>query len=237
MDERSRTCSSALDSVEKSLADMCRKHAGSATALLDVGCWDGLATRSYADFLGATEVYGLEYFEDALTLAVANGVDARQIDLERETFPFSNQKFDVVVCNQVFEHLKNIYLATDEIARVLKPQGTLLFSVPNLASLHNRVLLGLGRQPTSIRVIGPHVRSFTPRSVVNYFESGGLFELERQVGNGFPPLSGRVADLAARLMGVASHSLVFEFKRTDRPSSEMSYVTVGDQAGIQTVFS
>src|SRR6058998_2525147 len=57
---------------------------------------------------------------------------------------------------QVFEHLKNVWLPMSEIARVLCAGGHLVFSVPNLASLHNRALLAFGRQPTSIRTFGPH---------------------------------------------------------------------------------
>ncbi len=78
-------------------------------------------------------------------------------------FPFENGYFDVVLSNQTLEHVKEVYWIFSEISRILKPQGYVLSGVPNLASLHNRVALLFGLQPTSIQVLGPHVRGYTAR--------------------------------------------------------------------------
>lgn len=236
MAERSKQCSSALDAVEVGINRFCAEHQGFSPRLLDVGCWDGEGTQKHARILGAHEVHGVEYYEHVHAAAVARGIKIERVDIERERFPYEDALFDVVICNQVFEHLKNIYLPTDEIARVMKPGAELIFSVPNLASLHNRILLALGRQPTSIRLIGPHVRSFTPAALVQYFETTGLFQLTGSGGNGFPPLPRKLAALAARALPTASHSMVFRFERTDVAASAGSYAELGAGAGHQTVF-
>ena len=53
-----------------------------------------------------------------------------------DKIPFSDAKFDSVVCTQVFEHLPHPYRGAREIARVLKPGGQLLLTVPQMNELH-----------------------------------------------------------------------------------------------------
>lgn len=50
--------------------------------------------------------------------------------------PFRDGAFDTIVASQVFEHLSRPWLAAGEVARVLRPGGTLLVAVPFLYWLH-----------------------------------------------------------------------------------------------------
>jgi hypothetical protein len=113
----------------------------------------------------------------------------------------------------VLEHVKNVWLPLSESWRVLRPGGWLIVSVPNLASLHNRVLLGLGRQPTSIRTLGPHVRGFTFREIRHVIGLEGAFEVTKAIGVGFYPLPTRLAGRPARLWAGASHTSVIVARR------------------------
>lgn len=178
--------------------------------MLDIGCWDGSKTVTYAKTLGldSENVYGIDCFENVVETARAK-INAAVIDLEMDTLPFEDAFFDVVICNQVFEHLKQIYTPMTEIHRMLSPNGMLVFSVPNLASLHNRLLLLAGLQPTTIRVMGPHVRSFTREAAKGFLELNGLFQVVGQVGVGFYPLPMALARPLARLMPQLSHTVVF----------------------------
>jgi SAM-dependent methyltransferase len=51
-------------------------------------------------------------------------------------FPLDNSSFDTVVCTQVLEHVSDPFAKVSEIARVLKPGGTALISVPCAWPLH-----------------------------------------------------------------------------------------------------
>lgn len=44
--------------------------------------------------------------------------------------PFADASFDVVICSEVLEHLFDYQGAIDEVARVLRPGGTFIASVP-----------------------------------------------------------------------------------------------------------
>src|SRR6185503_3688106 len=154
------SCTRVLLEVADRIEDLLRRiGAGhSAPTLLDVGCWDGGLSSRWGAALGAKRILGVEVYEGPATTAEGKGLEVARADLETERLPWPDSSVDVVVCNQVLEHLKNIWLPMTEMHRVLRPGGHAILSVPNLASLHNRVLLALGRQPTSIRVFGPHVR-------------------------------------------------------------------------------
>jgi SAM-dependent methyltransferase len=168
--------------------------------------------------------------------ARARGVEVATIDLESERFPWPDASMDVVVANQVFEHLKNIWRPMSEIARVLKPMGYFVISVPNLASLHNRAMLALGLQPSSIRVLGPHVRAFTPRALREFVELGGCFEVRRVAGVGFYPLPTGLAAPLARSWPSASHTLIMIARRaaTADWSSWLRYLREEQASGLQT---
>ena len=83
------------------------------------------------------------------------------IDLEKDIFPYDNDFFDVIIVNQILEHTKELFWIFHEATRVLTVGGKLIIGVPNLASLHNRILLLTGQHPTPIKSSSPHVRGFT----------------------------------------------------------------------------
>jgi SAM-dependent methyltransferase len=100
-----------------------------------------------------------------------------RMDVEKEALPFPDESFDLIVCNQVLEHLKNIFLPLSEMDRVMKIGGHLLIGIPNLAALHNRLLLFLGRQPLCNAVTGPHIRCFTHRDFLKFLRTNTNFAL------------------------------------------------------------
>jgi SAM-dependent methyltransferase len=206
-----RLCYGTLDEVQNAICGLLSRlpKAGDQPArLMDIGCWDGTTTARYGRTLGNAELHGVEVFDAPARAAEAKGIEVARLDLESEPFPWEDNAFDVVVANQVFEHLKNIWLPLSEAYRVLKPGGHLVISVPNLASLHNRILLAMGRQPTSIRTLGPHVRGYTLGELKHLLEMDGGFVVERTVGVGFYPLPAKLATPVARLWSGGSHTPV-----------------------------
>lgn len=206
----SRMCSLVLEEAHLSILRLLRQIASSerVSSLLDVGCWDGSTTIEYAHATGGARAYGIEVFQDPASRAAQRGVSVAVMDLERERFPWPDRSMDLVVCNQVFEHLKNVWRPMSEIARVLRDGGHLLFSVPNLASLHNRVLLAFGVQPTSIRTFGPHVRGFTLGQARAFLCAGDVFKVRRISAVGFYPLPAKWARALAALMPGAAHTSI-----------------------------
>jgi methionine biosynthesis protein MetW len=132
--------------------------------MLDVGCNDGDRTIQIAEHFNihAQNIFGLDY-NDAYIVACEERFNVKKIDLETEGIPWEDNTFDIVICNQVLEHLKNYKKVIDDLIRVTKKNGYIVIGIPNLAHLINRILLLFGIQPMCIHLNGPHVRGFTYR--------------------------------------------------------------------------
>jgi len=154
-----------------------------AESLLDVGCGDGDKTMHYANELAVSKgrVYGIEQQPHWIERAKEH-LNVVQVDLERDRFPFNDEELDVIVCNQVLEHLKNIFVPLQEMARILKTGGHLLIGIPNLAAIQNRFLLLLGHQPMCNAILGPHVRCFTTRGFADFVKLNQNVELVEVIG-------------------------------------------------------
>jgi SAM-dependent methyltransferase len=96
--------------------------------LLDVGCGKrpyGLIYDSLVDKSIGTEV---DYS--------AHGTAAADVVCQAERLPFASESFDTVLCTEVLEHCRQPFHALMECARVLRPAGHLLLSVPFIYPVH-----------------------------------------------------------------------------------------------------
>lgn len=214
-DAAAALCTSVLRSVHTTIVSLLGRHAPRRGRLLDVGCWSGEATVEYATACDASRLYGLEVSEEQATRAEGRGIEVTRCNLEQPSLPWAVGEMNVVVCNQVLEHLKNIFAVMDEIARVLEPGGLFVASVPNLASLHSRIMLLLGLQPSMIRVFGPHVRSFAHGEFKAFLTAGGVFEIVAVKGVGFYPVpTSPLGNAIGGIWPAASHTPVIALRRT-----------------------
>lgn len=103
-----------------------------ATRVLDAGCGEGVLVEEYA---GQLAIEGLDANYE--TPHVRRG--------SLLALPWPEAHFDVVMCLDVLEHLQFAEQAPaiSELARVARPGGTIIVSVPNLAHLQSRVHLAL----------------------------------------------------------------------------------------------
>lgn len=96
--------------------------------------------------------------------AVINGDGTR--------LPFPDDTFDHIICSEVMEHIPDDTAAAAELARVLKPGGTLGVTVPTF--LPERICWALSDEYHAPFVPGGHVRIFTEAELKNRFETAGL---------------------------------------------------------------
>ena len=196
--------------VRQAIADLLVQENGNS--LLEIGAYTGWQTLAYRDALNPSASATIYDWQDFRFPDVAAQTDFARVDLEYDSFPAPDATFDAVVINQVFEHLKNIFLPLSETARVLKPGGVLLFSVPNLAALHNVALLAFGRQPTTTRLDGSHVRGLAIWDVNRFLTQSGHFETVVLSGYGLHPFTSCRMPSALRSW---CHSPVWKLRRCD----------------------
>ena len=71
-------------------------------------------------------------------------------NIEGGAFPFEDDHFDVVLFCEIIEHLTNDPLvALREIKRVLKPDGVLVLTTPNVNRLENVIRMIQGSTSTT----------------------------------------------------------------------------------------
>jgi len=98
--------------------------------ILDAGCGQGLLVEHFRkrgyDITGIDAFYGSEYVKKG--------------DLLQNDLP--DNSFDVILCLDVIEHfpLLEQEKLIEELTRILKPNGKIIWSIPNQAHLSSRVL-------------------------------------------------------------------------------------------------
>lgn len=158
-----------LESVEAVL--------GSGGRLLDVGCGAG----SVADLAraGFQRVCGCDVSVHALRQARQRGMAAVCVDLNAGMLPYQDGSFDCVTCLEVIEHVVDPLRLLRELHRVLRPQGRLVMTTPNIRYFRNVLkLIVEGRFPhtTTDTFVwgGGHLHYFTRNDLAQLLGEAGF---------------------------------------------------------------
>jgi 2-polyprenyl-3-methyl-5-hydroxy-6-metoxy-1,4-benzoquinol methylase len=113
-------------------------------SLLDAGCGDGRYFHVIADAPPTERLAGCDISERILATARETaakvGLSPELVRANVESLPFEDASFDVVLCTQVLEHLLDPEDGVRELARVLRPGGTLVLSADHARNTVTRVL-------------------------------------------------------------------------------------------------
>jgi len=153
---RSIQCSEAT--VTRAVLDLILPHAADLTRVLDVGCGANLEyDLALAD--RGIDVVAVDFVPSFLELAPKHPrIELKVADAVK--LPFDSSSFDCVICSEVAEHVPDDRAVLQEIARVLKPGGWLVFTVPILWNLH-RLMTMAKRRSLEIRMMEGHLREYT----------------------------------------------------------------------------
>ena len=100
------------------------------------------------------------------------GTSATTVNGDGTRLPFADDTFDRIICSEVMEHIPDDAAAASELARVLKPGGTIAVTVPTW--LPEQVCWALSDEYHAPFVEGGHVRIFTEASLRRRFRDAGL---------------------------------------------------------------
>ena len=202
--------------------------------ILDVGCSGGLLAeriRAHGHW-----VTGIDYVE---VPGVRDRTDEfHVVDLVRGIPAESGAGYDFIIAGDVIEHLPRPAQTLQEMARLLRPGGQILLSVPNFAHWYPRTRVAAGLFGYDRRGIldDTHLRFFTRATLRRLVRSSGLDILEERA-TGLP--LGTISEAAGvklRMLRRLSHGLVrlrptlfgYQFVLRLTPHAEEVVVVEGD---------
>lgn len=101
-----------------------------APRILDVGIGTGLLSRKIKAIRPDAQITGIDVSGKMLDLCRAAQIsdDLHKVDVSAQPFPMAQGRFDFVLAAGLLENVKNAGNCVQEMARVLKPGGTLAFT-------------------------------------------------------------------------------------------------------------
>lgn len=150
--------------------------------LLDLGC--GYGRHAYEGFRRGGRVVACDLSRAelcevrALFRAMADAGEASPqgmadaVVADATDLPYPTGTFDKIIASEVMEHIPDDVGALDELARVLKPGGTLAVTVP--AWLAETVCWSLSDEYYSPKAEGGHVRIYTESRLRSLLRGAGL---------------------------------------------------------------
>jgi len=208
----------ALSTNNQNIVALCRPVLQRAVHpwICDLGCGNSALTEQIAGLAPGARVQAVEIHEPYVVAARAKGFDTTSADLNG-SLPLPSDRFDLVVSNQVIEHVHNTDSFLSEAYRITKPGGTAVIATENAASWHNIFALLLGWQAFSLTNISDkrsgignplaihagevgllppmqHQRLYTLRALRDLFRLQG-FQCLKTTGAGYHPLFPRLGRL------------------------------------------
>jgi SAM-dependent methyltransferase len=167
--------------------DIIKQEIPRSTSILEFGSIPLLLTAALKR--SGYQVTGCDIRPDRYASTIeAMGLNVVRCNIETEPLPFADESFDAVIFNELFEHLRiNPVFTLSEVLRIMKPNGILTLSTPNLRSLdgirnfllHDRAYScasSIFLEYKKLQTIGHmgHVREYTRTEVVEFLQTVGF---------------------------------------------------------------
>jgi len=144
---------------------------GDNIRILDLGCGEGHLTDVIKKENSTYEVFGLDYAITAIDYAVEKFKDIDFVVADAYKPPYPDNYFDVVICNNIWEHVPDPLSLLSVISRITKNNGLLIISTPSRYRFGNtlRILAGVGTKFVSKL----HVTEYSVGQVQEQLKWGG----------------------------------------------------------------
>jgi 2-polyprenyl-3-methyl-5-hydroxy-6-metoxy-1,4-benzoquinol methylase len=138
---------------------------GEQPSVLDIGCATGALIASLRD--RGWRVTGVEISPCAVYAQKERGLDVRNIPLEEANFP--KESFDAVLASHLVEHLNDPRSFFEEVHRILKKDGYIFITTPNISGLQARLFGGKWRS-----AIFDHLYLFSKSTLLKMLKTCGF---------------------------------------------------------------
>lgn len=205
-------------------------------SIVDLGAGQGDDLLAAKKFSPETKLFAVEAYPPYMEVLRGQGIEVFPLNIEKDKFPFEDESIDVIMGNQILEHCKEVWWILHEVSRVLKPGGKFIIGIPNLASLHNRLLLLLGMQPTCIQNNSAHVRGYTKRDMMKLLNSGfdNGYKLKGFGGSNYYPFPPVIAKPLAKIFPSSAWGIFFLLEK--QAQYQGKFLTFPVEEALETNF-
>ena len=186
-------------------------------SLLDVGCGNGTLLNALRIELVDIELTGTDVYVQE------NSEWKYEVSDVTQKLNFADNSFDLIVVGEIIEHVPDPDFLLRECHRILKSNGKIIVTTPNLVSWANRIMVLCGTQPffteTSTRMtlgrrfrllgqgekVQGHLKIFTHLSLKEILELNGFRVSQRRGTTFFFPFPLSLADnIFSKFVSLAS---------------------------------
>lgn len=169
----------------RQVCETLRAVCSSPRSILDYGCgvgaWLGVLAHEFPD----ARLYGIDISDVAIDKARERYSNYHLRSFDGSTMPFSDEQFDLVFSYHVLEHVDDIEISIQDIARVIRPGGNavIIFPCGNPGSFLDRTMNLVrdsrlpatnGRTVLFFETADGHVRRMTSADTVQLFRRNGM---------------------------------------------------------------
>ncbi len=159
---------------EQARPEIARLIVGTPKSILDIGCANGCFK---SNVTWECDYHGVEPFAEAAQAARENGVTVYEGFYQDVEAQIPDGKFDLIVCNDVIEHIADPWQFLKSLKKKMAPGGCLIGSLPNVRYLLNLrdLLIRRDWHYVSAGVLDQtHLRFFTLKSAQRLFTDCGF---------------------------------------------------------------
>ncbi len=169
-----------MPDTEESLSKIAEKISNNSV-VLDVGCSSGMMGRYLALNKGCV-VDGIDIDKQALEncYPIYRKVVIKNLETDELTDSFAQHSYDFIIVADVMEHLNNPDQLLSQLRMLVKPHGTIIFSVPNITHLAASLELLSGNFSYSQNGLldNTHIRFYSRKTLIAKFLTSGLYAWE-----------------------------------------------------------
>jgi SAM-dependent methyltransferase len=203
---------------------------------VDLGCGEGQDLMTVKNIIPGCRCIGFDFGSWNREMLTYKGIESFEVNIENKPLPLDDETADLIIANQILEHTKEIYWINHEIFRTLKVGGHLYLGVPNVLSLHNRILGIFGMHPSCSKMISAHVRAFSRNDTLLFYKeiANSFAVVEAFYGSQFYPFPKKLARFFATLFPSFAVSVFFVIRKTRKYNGE--FIEWLSKAPLQTNF-
>ncbi len=140
--------------------------------ILDLGCGEGHLTHEIFNSFPESEIFGLDYSISAIKTANKIYTNIHFVVADGYEPPFVDNYFDVVILNNIWEHVPDPLRMLNGVKRILRKNGAIIISTPSRYRFSNLIRILRGKR--IIHMSKLHVTEYTVGQIVEQLDFSGF---------------------------------------------------------------